>query len=113
MPARRPGAWCLTILAMLTAAPTAWPQTLVQDKTVRAATRLDGSFAAHGFGKDAGKLPANYDSTKQRYQLFVPKQLDKSKAAPLVLFISSGDQPSGWAVWQKVCAENGVLFASP
>src|SRR4051794_6851006 len=61
------------------------------ERKVAAATRLDWEFAVSGFGKGAVKLPAGYDSTKQRYQLFVPKTYRKDKPAAMVLFISPGD----------------------
>lgn len=83
------------------------------DVKVRTPTRLDWAFAVRGFGKDAAKLPPGYDSTKQRYQLYVPKGYTPKKAWPLVLFISAGNQPAGWGNWKKVCEKEGVLFCSP
>lgn len=80
---------------------------------MRAATRLDWTFAVRGFGKDAVKLPPGYDSTKQRYQLYVPKNYTPKKAWPLLLFIPAGNQPAGWVNWKQVCAKEGVLFCSP
>ncbi len=88
-------------------------QSLPKEHKVAAPTRLDWEFAAQGFGPGAAKLPANYDSTKQRYQLFVPKQASADRAMPLVLFIPAGDQPAGWDAWRTVCEQEGVLFASP
>ena len=85
----------------------------LQEVRVKAPTRLDWEFAASGFGPAAGKLPAGYDSTKQRYQLFVPKAYRPTQAWPLVLFISPGDQPAGWQAWKPVCEAQGVLFCSP
>src|SRR3954447_18484215 len=73
------------------------------DKKVTAPTRLDWEFAVQGFGPGAAKLPAGYDSARQRYQLYVPKKYDAKRAWPLVLFISAGDQAAGWPAWQKVC----------
>lgn len=84
-----------------------------KETKVAAPTRLDWAFAAQGFGKDAAKLPASFDSTKQRYQLYVPKSYDRTKAWPLVLFISPGDQPAGWSNWKGVCEKEGVFFCSP
>lgn len=83
-----------------------------RDVTVSAPTRLDWEFAVQGFGKGAAKLPGDFDSTKQKYQLFVPKGI-KPKAWPLVVFISPGDGPTGLANWQKVCDKEGILFCSP
>jgi predicted esterase len=87
-------------------------QTLTERK-VAAPTRLDWEFAAQGFKPAERKVPAAYDSTKQRYQLCVPKGASKTKSAALVLFISPGDGPQGWKNWQKLCEKEGVLFASP
>jgi predicted esterase len=83
------------------------------ERRVAAPTRLDWEFAVSGFGKDAVKLPAGYDSTKQRYQLFVPKNYRKDKPASLVLFVSAGDGQQGWKNWQKFCEQEGVFFAAP
>jgi hypothetical protein len=80
---------------------------------VKAATRLDWQFVASLFGADQPKLPDGYDSSKQRYQLYVPKNYDKAKAWPLVVFVSPGDDPGGWGAWKKVCEEQGVLFCAP
>jgi predicted esterase len=80
---------------------------------VSSPTRLDWQFAAREFGLAALKLPADFDSTKQRYQLYVPKSYDPKKAWPLVLFISSGNDPAGWASWRETCERSGVLFCSP
>lgn len=84
-----------------------------RDVTVAAPTRLDWQFAVHGFGPDAAKLPAGYDSKKQRYQLYVPKVDKKPKAWPLVLFISPGETPAGLTAWKPVCDREGALFCSP
>jgi hypothetical protein len=84
-----------------------------KEMKVAAATRLDWEFAASGFGAKAATLPKGYDSTKQRYQLFVPKTYNAKQGWPLVVFISPGDQPAGWSAWKKVCEKEGVLFCSP
>jgi predicted esterase len=75
-------------------------------------TRMEWEFAVAGFGPDAAKLPSSYDSRKQRYQLFVPKDYDAKKPWPLIVFISPGDDPLGWRYWQKVCEDNGLLFCA-
>ncbi|RLT04238.1 MAG: hypothetical protein DWI21_14730 [Planctomycetota bacterium] len=103
-----------------------------QSVTVREATRLDWVFAVSN--QSVANPPAEwlegYDSTKQRYEVFVPpaakgtptKPKPKSKAKgkeaeqyglPLVLFISAGDQPAGWSQLQAVCQQKGIAFASP
>src|SRR5262249_46381354 len=62
------------------------------ERRVREATRLDWEFAA---GPGA-KLPGRYDSRRQRYQLFAPATYKPTKAWPLVVFVSPGDDPLGW-----------------
>lgn len=100
--------------------------------TVREATRLDWVFAVSN--QSVTNPPAEwlegYESTKQRYEVFVPhaaklvttKPKSKSKAKgndatqeglPLVIFISAGDQPAGWSHLQTVCQQKGIAFASP
>ena len=103
-----------------------------KEVTVREPTRLDWVFA--NANQSVTNPPAEwlegYDSAKQRYELFVPatakpavpKAKNKSKAKnaepadaglPLVLFISAGDQPTGWGQFQTVCQQKGIAFASP
>ncbi len=103
-----------------------------KEVTVREATRLDWVFA--NSNQSVTNPPAEwlegYDSTKQRYEAFVPaaakpaasktKTKVKSKTAEpadpgmaLVLFISAGDQPAGWGSLQSVCQQKGIAFASP
>src|SRR5262245_31826569 len=72
-----------------------WPGGLQKEVRVAAPTRLDWQHAASAFGKDATRLPAGYDSSKQRYLLYVPKGHKPDQPAPLVLFISPGDGPAG------------------
>jgi len=79
---------------------------------VEAPTRLDWEFAVAGFGADAVKLPGEYDSKQQRYQLHVPKAYDKTKRWPLIIFISPGDDPLGWRYWQKSCEDRGMFFCA-
>lgn len=80
----------------------------VKDVKVSAPTRLDWQFAAHGF-KDGDKPLGNYDSTKQKYQLFVPAKAGKG----CIVFISAGDSPAGLDKWKPVCEKEGLLFCSP
>lgn len=82
------------------------------DVKVTAATRLDWEFASRGFPAKDTKLPATYDSTKQKYQLLVPRSFKKDQPAGLVLFISAGE-PTGLSNWRKFCEAEGVLFACP
>src|SRR5262245_46055155 len=89
------------------------PTGLQAEVRVKQPTRLDWEFVASGFGKEAAKLPADFDSLKQRFELYVPRAYDKGRAWPLVVFISPGDAPLGWRYWQKVCEDNGMLFCAP
>ncbi len=102
-----------------------------KEVVVREATRLDWVFAvANQSVEPPAEWLTGYDSTKQRYELFVPetaksaptktKLKAKGKLAaaansglPLVLFISAGDQPAGWSQLESVCRQKGIAFASP
>lgn len=105
--------WKSVAVALLIANDCLAGSEIPKDVKVSAATRLDWEFAASGFGPGAAKLPRDYDSTQQSYQLFVPKQYAKEKAWPLVVFISPGDQPTGFSAWQKPCESRSMLFCSP
>jgi dienelactone hydrolase len=108
----------LVLLAGLTVPPTGAraadpPRTGFQPEvTVAVQTRLDWQFAAAGFGAKASRLPADYESDRQRYQLFVPPAYNPEQAWPLVVFISPGDDPLGWRYWQKPCEAAGALFCA-
>lgn len=93
-------------------APTAGAQP--RDVKVALPARLDWEFAAAGFGRDsAAAVPADYDSKKQKYQLFVPHQFAATKAWPLIVFISPSNGPIGWPNFETVCVREGILFCSP
>ncbi|MBI3866642.1 MAG: hypothetical protein HY290_32575 [Planctomycetia bacterium] len=82
--------------------------------TVSQPTRLDWEFAASAFGRDPDSaLPADYDSKRQKYQLYIPAGYDKSRAWPLIVFISPGPGPLGWASFQPTCEAQGLFFCSP
>lgn len=93
---------------------------------VQGPTRLDWVFAlSNQSPADApAEWIADYDSTKQKYELFVPPKArtaakgksGKSVAGegiPLILFISPGDEPTGWEQFQAICRQRGMAFASP
>jgi predicted esterase len=77
---------------------------------VRHATRLDWEFVV---GAEADKLSRVYDSTRQRYQLFVPAGYKPDRLWPLIVFLSPGDDPLGWRAWKQPCEENNCLFCAP
>ncbi|MCX7423165.1 MAG: hypothetical protein NT013_27020 [Planctomycetia bacterium] len=97
-----------------------------KEVTVREATRMDWVFAVANQSRvdSPAEWLEGYESTKQRYELFVPptskanSKGKKGKGAnneglPLVLFISPSEQPAGWSQLQAVCQQKGILFASP
>ena len=108
----------VVLMIAVPAGEAAWAESLVghhDQVNVGAATRLDWIFAVanQSPANPPGDWQAEYDSTKQQYELFVPAGLNPRKAAPLVLFISASDKPAGWKQWQTVCQQAGVVFASP
>ncbi len=110
-----PVAVCLgLVLALPRVGGAAPPPTGFQDKVqISAPTRLDWKFAASAFGAESAKVPADYDSRQQHYQLFVPRDYDPAKNWPLVVFISPGDDPLGWRYYQKTCEKAAALFCAP
>jgi pimeloyl-ACP methyl ester carboxylesterase len=82
---------------------------------VSAPTRLDWTFALSNRSFETapdGWLPADYDSTKQTYELFVPERSDTKKPYGMVLFVSPGDGPTGFKQFEGPCKELGLLFVS-
>jgi pimeloyl-ACP methyl ester carboxylesterase len=55
-------------------------------------------------------LPKDFDSTKQSYELFVPKRKDSKQPAPAILFISAANDPQGWKTFEKPCKDLGYVF---
>lgn len=86
-----------------------------KEVAVSAATRIDAIYPLAN--QSPAEAPAgwldNYDSTAQRYELFLPPRYKASKSWPVVVFISPGDQPAGWSSFRQACTELGVIFASP
>jgi predicted esterase len=101
------------VLALAGVAGAAPPTGYQEKVQISAPTRLDWKFAASAFGADAAKVPSDYDSRRQHYQLFVPRDYDPAKQWPLVVFVSPGDDPLGWRHWQKTCEKAGALFCAP
>ena len=87
-----------------------------KEVTVSGETRLDWTFALANQSRvdPPEEWLRGYDSTRQRYELFVPpKPRDRQHGHPVVLFISAGDAPAGWSQLEAVCKQQGILFASP
>jgi predicted esterase len=82
---------------------------------VLGATRLDWPFVVvpNRFEPSSPDLPPGYRSTAQSYDLFVPPGDEAGRPHPLVLFVSPGDDPAGWRVFEETCREFGVVFAGP
>jgi pimeloyl-ACP methyl ester carboxylesterase len=83
---------------------------------VGAATRIDWTFCVSTRSlaqPPESWLPPDYDSRKQLYELFVPSDYDPRQTYAVVLFISAGTGPAGWAEWQPTCQEQRIIFASP
>jgi pimeloyl-ACP methyl ester carboxylesterase len=82
---------------------------------VSAETGLDWVFAMAN--QSPAEPPAEwlegYTSTEQSYSLYVPQRYQKRKSWPLVIFISPGNGPTGFAQWKEACQKNAILFASP
>lgn len=85
------------------------------DVKVRNATRIDWLFAVSN-QSPAAPPPnwlADYDSTAQSYERYVPKSLKPQESPGLVLFVSPSDQGQGWNAFRDVCDSQRLIFASP
>ncbi len=101
----------LLTLDLTLAAPPAGYQAQVK---VTAPTRLDWTFVVsnRSLTEPPQKfLPADYQSSRQSFELFVPPRRDPKQPAPLILFISPGIQPAGWKHFENVCKKLGFAFA--
>jgi predicted esterase len=81
----------------------------LQEVRVAAPTRIDWQFVWAG-KSSAAKPDDGYDSRKQHYLLYVPKNYDGAKAWPLVVFISPQNNPAAWRFWRKSCEDLGMLY---
>jgi predicted esterase len=83
---------------------------------VKLPTRLDWQFVAAALvpvpPRGPVRMPADYESARQRYQLYVPPGYKPTRPWPLILFLSPGDDPMGWPSWQKLCEEHEVFFCA-
>jgi pimeloyl-ACP methyl ester carboxylesterase len=98
---------CLTVLPSAELTPG-----FHEEVRVAGPTRLDTKAASALLAPATVRLPAGYDGRQQRYQLFVPRGHNPATPAPLVFFVSPGDDPLGWGAWQPVCTERGLLFCA-
>jgi predicted esterase len=110
--------FCLTMalsLICLSSACAVGKLGLQRDMRVGAPTRLDWIYtlANQSLAAPPAGWLADYDSTRQTYDLYVPKGLKGRQAVGLVLFISAGDKAAGWETFQPLCDERKLLFASP
>lgn len=110
----------LATLGIALPAPAAGPPTDYHASVnVAGPTRLDWVFALANQSPaqpPSDWLPADYSSSAQRYELFVPPEYNpknKKKTWPVVLFISAGAEPAGWQQFEPACRKQGVIFASP
>ncbi|HTU16608.1 MAG TPA: hypothetical protein VMG10_00985 [Gemmataceae bacterium] len=97
---------------LLTAAPP--PPGYHAKVNVTATTRIDWTFALanRSLVNPPASWLGDYDSTAQQYELFVPRRQTK-KLLPVILFISPSLEPMGWKQLERLCKQQGVLFAGP
>jgi pimeloyl-ACP methyl ester carboxylesterase len=76
---------------------------------------LDWTFAIsnRSLATVPGDWLGEYDSTKQTYELFVPKRIKPKTPLPLVLFLSPGRDGKPGQVFVRLAQARGFLFAAP
>lgn len=82
---------------------------------VSAETRLDWVYplANQSPAEPPADLLDAFNSTEQKYELYVPEQYSAADSWPVVLFVSSGNRGTGFQQWQQVCRRERIIFASP
>jgi len=82
---------------------------------ITAPTRLDWVFALanQSPAEEPDGLLTEYDSTKQRFELYVPDGVSSRESVSLILFISPGQSATGLTQFRDLCDREGVVFASP
>lgn len=109
----RPRLCPLVLVALAPPAIAAPKEGYTPKVTVSGPTRIDWVYTSvtRSLEKPPAKfLPEDYDSTRQTYELFVPKRTDAKKPLPAVLFISAADDPQGWKAFEKPCRDAGFVF---
>ncbi len=84
--------------------------------TVSKPTTVDWTFVLSNQSLSVvpdGWLPPDYDSTKQRYEVVLPKHYSDKTEWPVLLFVSPSPQPAALRQWAAYCQSKGVLLASP
>jgi hypothetical protein len=85
--------------------------------TVAGPTRLDWTFAVANRSMaqvPADWLPADYDSARQSYELYVPPRREARQPFPVLLYISPSNDPGeAWKVFEPACRQLGMVFAAP
>jgi pimeloyl-ACP methyl ester carboxylesterase len=82
---------------------------------VLAGSRLDPTFAASAevLASTPRNALADYKSTQQHYQLFIPLTYRNTQPHPLIVFVSSSSSPDDFTRFDALCRKYGVLFACP
>src|SRR5687768_10469167 len=73
---------------------------------VTAPTRLDWTFAVTNrtvADPPPTLLEAGYDSTQQRFDLYLPPRKDAKQLLPAIVFVSPGNEAGGWKAFEPTC----------
>lgn len=87
-----------------------------REASVRAPTRLDWVFvlANQSVAQPPDEWLGKYESTRQRYELFLPEKPPAPREGrAAVIFISAGNEPAGFKNFEAACRKQGIAFASP
>jgi hypothetical protein len=78
-------------------------------------SRLDPAYAAADdvLAATPRDALADYISTQQVYQLYIPFTYRPNVPHPLIVFLSASGNPNEFTLFASLCRRYGVLFASP
>lgn len=105
----------LAAAAALAPARADLPTGFTANVPVTAPTRLDWTFVVTNrtvADPPPTLLEAGYDSTKQRFDLYLPPRKDAKQPLPAVVFVSPGDDAGGWKAFEPTCTKLGIAFVA-
>jgi hypothetical protein len=83
--------------------------------SVLAPGRLDWTFVAshQSLDREPTTQTADYDSTQQTYELYVPPNYEPGRFYPMIIHVTPGSHSDAWGIWQAVAQKYGVIIAGP
>jgi len=105
----------MLLVGLVAAARSAPPAGFTANVAVAEPTRLDWTFTVTNRSlrePPAEYLGKGYDSTKQKYDLYLPARKDAKQPVGAIVFVSAGNDAGGWKAFEPACKELGLAFVA-